>query len=211
MPHMAQARRLHKFEAIRAWGRGGGSGGKSDYSLGDAGAMWDRVGLPSRMCSARTVRSSRQPASCLTILPPRTECSVVSLTPRGAAFGGRSIRMEFDLNGRRQAAVIMVFPPCVDCTEGLPTPAATWVRAFFGGPILTVDKPHLSLQCRGSNEEHPDYSKNPPEPIPRYKDCEGAYGHGPMRSLLTWSVGWGAASRTSRQITLRACRRSQFC
>ena len=130
---------------------GGGSGGKFDYSLGDAGAMWDRVGLPSRMCSARTVRSSRQPASCLTILPPRTECSVVSLTPRGAAFGGRSIRMEFDLNGRRQAAVIMVFPPCVDCTEGLPTPAATWVRAFFGGPART----ELSLSHKADSSGSP--------------------------------------------------------
>ena len=40
------------------------------------------------MCSAKTVRSSLQPVSCSTILPPGTERSVVSLTPRGAAFGG---------------------------------------------------------------------------------------------------------------------------
>ena len=118
----------------------GGSGGKSDYSLGDAGAMWDMVGLRSRMCSVRTVRSSRQPASCLTILPPGTERSVVSLTPRGAAFGERSIRRELDLNGRRQAVVAIGLPPFGDRTEGLPAPAATRVRVLSGGPILTIDR-----------------------------------------------------------------------
>ena len=40
------------------------------------------------MCSAKTVGPSLQPVSCSTILPPGTERSVVSLTPRGAAFGG---------------------------------------------------------------------------------------------------------------------------
>ena len=96
---------------------------------GDPGAMWDRVGLRSRMCSARTVRSSRQPASCLTILPPRTERSVVSLAPRSAAFGGRSIRMELYLNGRRQV----------------------WVRVLLGGayrgaPCVSTLRDHAGLQ-----------------------------------------------------------------
>ena len=41
------------------------------------------------MCSAKTVWPSLQPVSRSTILPPETdERSVVSLTPRGAAFGG---------------------------------------------------------------------------------------------------------------------------
>ena len=62
--------------------------GKSDYSLGEAGLRGVRWDFEVWMCSTRTVGSSLQLFSRSTILLPGTECSVVSLTPRGAAFGG---------------------------------------------------------------------------------------------------------------------------
>ena len=53
-------------------------------------------------------------------------------------FRGRSIRMELDLNGHRQAVVTIGLPPFGDRTEGLPAPAATPVRVFLGGPKWIV-------------------------------------------------------------------------
>ena len=45
VPHVTQARRLHKFEAIRAWGRGWAVQANPTTLWGDPGAMWDMVGL----------------------------------------------------------------------------------------------------------------------------------------------------------------------
>ena len=79
---------------------------------------------------------AQPPAGLLFDYPPawnRALCRFIDAERR--RFRGRSIRMELDLNGRLQAAVTTGLPLRV-CTA----PAATRIRVFLGGPILTIDR-----------------------------------------------------------------------
>ena len=125
---------------------GGGSGGESYYSLGDAGATWGQVGIRGTDVFCQD-GGAQPPAGLPFDHPPawnRALCRFIDAERR--RFRRRSIRMELDLNGRRQAVVTIGLPPFGDRTEGLPALAATRVRVLSGGPKLTVDRTIFEMQ-----------------------------------------------------------------